>query len=133
MQREVTLHLARQDPQLVWRLTSELLRHTASGPARDEVARCCVVINTSLQRCSVRGLASIHMHGRLFGEGSLRSQAAAQAAMALTPQQRTRIVELRRDMFQRMRLLVEERRRILAQLQVGKQEARSMPACIAYF
>jgi hypothetical protein len=49
----------------------------------------------------------------------LSNQAAAQAAMALTVQQRARVVELRRGIFLRMARLLEERRQMLSRLEVS--------------
>ncbi len=39
--------------------------------------------------------------------------------MALMPQQRQRMLELRRSMFQRMRQILQGRRQMLLHLQVG--------------
>ena len=43
VQRRTSYHLAEQQPELFWRLVSELKKHHPSGPARDDIARRCLV------------------------------------------------------------------------------------------
>lgn len=56
-QRRMAHLLAQQEPTLFWRLTAELRKHTAAGPAREDVAQRCVVgkdlFRSCLQHCTV--------------------------------------------------------------------------------